>query len=179
MSIAQRGLKELLYVIGEVAVGGFIMTVCAVFLWNLFTVASNAPTYDPIGPVLWPAILGVGIVILQAVNILLALRKGGKNKPAERLDLSLGRLLRGKLFLAFACFAVYILLLDQIGFVLSTPLFIFSYMTLLGHKSWKVRIATMVIANGVLFLVFSWLLQVPLPRGYGIFREISMFFEMF
>ena len=67
--------------------------------------------------------------------------------------------------------------MDKIGFVFSTPLFVACYMTLLGNRSWKMRLLTAALSTAALYILFSRFLQVPLPRGYGMFRDLSLFFE--
>ena len=39
------------------------------------------------------------------------------------------------------------------------------------------RRQTAALSTAALYILFSRFLQVPLPRGYGMFRDLSLFFE--
>lgn len=71
---------------------------------------------------------------------------------------------------------IYVLLLNVIGFIFSTVLFLYGITLLLGTKKQLTAILFSIITMVVFVILFSVLLQIPLPRGIGVFRELSLFF---
>ena len=164
---------------GEVVLSFALIVFCLICLVNLIFGMGTMVEYDPMGPIAWPAVLIVLLLVMLTANIVLAFRK--KAAAAEGGAWSwpgIRAVLTHKLTISIVLLFAYAFLLDNIGFLFSTPLFILAYTTLLGQKSWKVRIIAAFAATIVLYLLFSRLLQVPLPRGYGVFREISLFVEL-
>lgn len=165
---------------GELVICLALIVFCLICLANLFLGMGTMVDYDPMGPIAWPAILIALLLVMLTANIVLILRRRkavvtgetGYSWPGWKA------ILTHKLTFSIVFLLLYAFLLDNIGFLFSTPLFILAYTTLLGQKSWKVRIIAALAATIVLYLLFSRLLQVPLPRGYGIFREMSLFVEL-
>lgn len=155
-----------------------LMVFCLFCLFNLTFNMGNMMEYDPMGPTAWPVLLLVLLIALLAVNIFLAMRKYRRERPGKS-GVGHGSAVMGqhKLLASSAGLFVYITLLDKIGFICSTPLFVVYYMTLLGNRSLKGRLLAACLSTLALYLLFSRFLQVPLPRGYGAFRELSLFFE--
>lgn len=60
---------------------------------------------------------------------------------------------------------IYLILLNYIGFIISTILFLPALMWILGTKSRLFPIIFSIIATGLLYLFFDILLGIPLPIG--------------
>ena len=74
------------------------------------------------------------------------------------------------------CCAAYFVALAFLGFLVSTFLFCAAFAIVLGYRDWK-RLA--VFSCGVtviMWLVVIKLMHVLLPRGTGIFRDVSLLF---
>ncbi len=71
------------------------------------------------------------------------------------------------------CLAFYIGSMNIIGFAISTLLFTFFNARLMGYKNNKVLIIFSLVFTTLILLAFGKLFLVPLPRGIGIFRELS------
>jgi hypothetical protein len=77
--------------------------------------------------------------------------------------------------IALACCAVYFVLIGLIGFLISTVLFCAAFPVLLGIRDWR-RLAIFSLGlTGAVWLLVTVLMHVALPRGAGIFRDISLF----
>ena len=77
--------------------------------------------------------------------------------------------------IALACCAVYFVLIGLTGFLISTLLFCATFPVLLGIRDWK-RVATFSLGvTAAVWLLVIVLMHVALPRGAGIFRDISLF----
>lgn len=69
------------------------------------------------------------------------------------------------LLAVFGIILVYIFLLELIGFVIMTILFIFFTTWFLGYKKLISNLAVSVTFSLVIYLLFSYLLQINLPAG--------------
>ena len=80
-----------------------------------------------------------------------------------------------KVVLGFVLIAGYIYLLAPIGFVPATVLFSVAFLILTGERRWWVLVVFPVAAVTVLLGMFTQLLVVSLPRGTGIFIDLSTY----
>lgn len=74
----------------------------------------------------------------------------------------------------FGTIFVYLILLSFIGFVLSTPLLIIAIAMFLGMRKIPQILSTSIIGSAALVYVFILVLNIPLPRGVGFFRDLSI-----
>lgn len=154
-----------------------LIVFCTVSGINLLISSSDMLSYDPMGAVTWPLILCVLLIVLLSVNLWKILRKSGGLKAVFIKKYDAKQLLASKFASGMMIMLLYGILLERIGFLFSTPLFIFAYMTVLGQRRVQVKVSTAAAATIVLYLLFNILLQVPLPRGYGIFRSMALTVE--
>jgi len=123
-----------------------------------------------VGPGLFPqAVLGVSM-ILSAKLIYDYVRADGLQKFHEFAKVEN----RQNLWITLAFMLAYVLLLGILGFVVLTPIWVGAYMYAVGIRRWKLLVPTTVILSALLIVVFPVLFKVPLPRGIGIFRTISI-----
>lgn len=120
---------------------------------------------DP-GPGLLPIIFGV-ILLLLSITLLIK-TFNAKGEPSRR------RFWREKgswkpVSLALLSLIGYMLLLKQAGFLLTTFLFIFFLVKVVGGKKWMLSILMALLFSVVCYGVFFTLLKTPLPTGviYG------------
>ena len=71
---------------------------------------------------------------------------------------------------------VYLYLIRFMGFISSTLVFSFFYLVLLKERRPLLLAIAPLALVAVIYLIFTQLLVVPLPRGVGIFHSISGFF---
>jgi putative tricarboxylic transport membrane protein len=131
--------------------------------------------YTSLGGMFWPRILLWGILLLSAclLGITCFLRRLATTAVEGAEGVGRGKYPKTVVYVFFACFG-YFLLLDMIGFIFATLLFLCAMLLILGIRS-KRKVAIFSITTVAIFwLVFVKLLLVPLPRGSGIFREISV-----
>ncbi len=81
-----------------------------------------------------------------------------------------------KMIVGFLLLAAYIYLLDPIGFIPASLLFAVGFMMLVGERRWYVLLLFPVVAITALLGIFTQLLVVALPRGSGIFVDLSTYF---
>ncbi len=166
---------------GEIIFGSVVVLISLVFLGNIATDVGFLTSSGEVGPGTWPAILLILILLLGVCNLIIQIRKyraeSGRASQAAVQKINIMFLLKNKMLIGIVTFFAYVFLLDKIGFLFSTPLFLAAYTTLLGQKKWIVRILVALVTTVALYIVFSSMLMVPLPRGYGIFREIALMVE--
>jgi putative tricarboxylic transport membrane protein len=133
-----------------------------------FTAASwrlgAGPDPSAPGPGAVPGLLGLGLMgcgLVIAASALLALRNthGEPIEPAEPVTGN------GKLFVAIAMLLSGALLLEPLGFMLSTFLFLTIGFVVLGGASWRGALPSAALASTSLWLFFTKLLGVGLPFG--------------
>jgi putative tricarboxylic transport membrane protein len=78
------------------------------------------------------------------------------------------------LWVTLAFMIAYAFLLEIVGFVVLTPVWIAAYMASIGIRRWTWLLGATIVFSVFLILVFPTLMLIPLPRGVGIFREISL-----
>ncbi|PYZ95947.1 hypothetical protein CR205_16355 [Alteribacter lacisalsi] len=156
------------------------------FLVQAFQMPSRANP-GTVGPAGW-AIMVLTFMLVMGIILLVkevwVMKKGTADaaetdKTEEQTETvspgkSAGTLsLKYRHFYILAAIAVYIMLLPILGFVVVTPLLFFFIAWLLGMGK-IVKVAIISLASNVaIILVFIHVLNIPFPRGTGVFRSIS------
>jgi len=125
-----------------------------------------------IGPEYWPQILLGGMIILSAallVDIYLR-RKALAAAAADKIPYPL------RFWHTLALALVYTIIMPYLGFAVGTLLFCLAIMRVLGVKSIKTLLLAATGATLVFIVLFPKIMAVPMPRGIGVFRTISLFF---
>jgi hypothetical protein len=81
-----------------------------------------------------------------------------------------------RLFSVLLLTFIYLYMIRIMGFIVSTLFFSVGYLFLLKERRPLVLIISPLALIAVIWIVFTRLLVVPLPRGVGIFQLISNFF---
>jgi putative tricarboxylic transport membrane protein len=68
----------------------------------------------------------------------------------------------------------YIYFLKPLGFIVATPFFILGMMLLIMPKRRKAIPFTILGIMLMIYIIFGKLLYVPLPKGFGIFHDLSI-----
>ena len=131
-------------------------------------------------PDTWPKVIIILLEICLIINIIQIIRK---NKGKEEFTLkyfvsTIPGFFKSKMFLGIIILTAASLILETLGFVVTAILVLFAYGALLGEKNFvRLGIASVVIAL-VLYIVFSGMLSVNLPRGtIGFLRNFALFLE--
>jgi putative tricarboxylic transport membrane protein len=114
------------------------------------------------GPGLYP--LGIGLVTVLFSLIIMAssfLTERGEALPEE----GEGKANRKDIVLVIITLFLYALILEHVGFVLSTLLFIVFILKIIERKKWVVAVTFGLIATAGTYVVFNLWLDSNLPRG--------------
>ncbi|WP_404455066.1 tripartite tricarboxylate transporter TctB family protein [Oceanobacillus kapialis] len=148
------------------------------FLYMTSRIPQSSSTYI-IGPKTWPIIL---LTLMLVLGIIMFIKTYFQAKKDVEDVVSEEKEPVKKVFNVHASIIVavivgiYLFLLNTLGFILSSLLFIFVVSLLLGIKRKTHSILLSVIGTAALVYLFCILLGIPLPRGIGIFRDLSLLF---
>ena len=112
------------------------------------------------GPAFLPFWLGLVMALLATMLLVGALRAKGPGEPW----LPSGEGLRRLLFVLAATIA-YVALLNLLGMVVATVLFLIVLMRVLDRCGWPLTLAVALATAGSIYVVFGRWLKVPLPTG--------------
>ena len=131
-------------------------------------------------PDTWPKVIIILLLICLVINIIQIIKRN-KGKDTFTLKYFVSTIpdfFKSKMFLGIIILTAASLLLETLGFVVTAVLVLFAYGALLGEKNFvRLGIASVIIAL-VLYIVFSGLLSVNLPRGtIGFLRDFALFLE--
>jgi hypothetical protein len=150
------------------------------FIYCYFYIGATAP--EPIPGQLdgaeWPRLLIVLLVIFICANIykIIKNRLEGKEE-STKINLDLKGIVTSKLFIGSVFLLVYAYTLDYVGFLFGTIVFFMAYAWLLGERQISRLVLSSVFITIVLYIIFAVGLDVFLPRGKGVFREIAFMIE--
>lgn len=113
------------------------------------------------------SILGLILLIVISINVI-------KNKEKVRIPMLDIRSIDGKaVLLNVTMLSSYLILMNYIGFLFSTPLYLLGSTRFMGYKKIVPLLIYTAVLSIVLVAIFGKVFYVPLPRGIGIFRELS------
>jgi len=119
------------------------------------------------GPDLFPKIFTAFIMVFSLRLIYNAVKKGSLSEFERSANPQ-------NLWITIAFMLVYAFLLEIVGFIVLTPIWVAAYMLAIGMRRWRWLIGATVIFSAFMIAVFPKLMLIQLPRGIGIFREISL-----
>ena len=125
-------------------------------------------------------IINILLEICLIINIFQIIKKN-KGNPDFTLGAfakSIPGFLKSKLFLAIVIMVAASFILDTVGFIVTSIFVLFFYGLLLGEKNIVRLLIASVCITMVLYIVFSGMLSVNLPRGtVGFLRNFALWLE--
>ena len=131
-------------------------------------------------PSVWPKVIIILLLICLVINIIKIIKKNKGNPEFTLAAFGKNSLafIKSKMFLGMIILIAASVILEPLGFVVTSALIMFCYGMLLGEKKWWRLLIVSVLLGIVLHIVFSGLLNVNLPRGTVEFlRSFSLFLE--
>jgi putative tricarboxylic transport membrane protein len=125
------------------------------------------------GPRLWPlVILGLSALISASlfVSHLLTIFRGYARPSGGGMEAW------WTLFLSMVTFLLYTAGMQYLGFLVATPLYMAGFMAVLGMRRWTYLVMSSIAVTLILNFLFIQFLFIPLPKGVGVFRDISLLF---
>ena len=131
-------------------------------------------------PDVWPKTIIILLEICLIINIIQIIRKN-KGNPEFSISAfvkSIPEFLKCKIFRGIVIMVVASLLLETLGFMVTSALVLFFYGMLLGEKNIVRMAIASVCITLVLYIIFSGMLSVNLPRGtIGFLRNFALWME--
>lgn len=125
---------------------------------------------DVLGAGGFPIIIGiVALIGLAMVTIRVVKEKHTVDIPMLNLRSVDGRMV----FINVLVLAAYVGLLDVIGFILATLLYLVAAPLSMGYRKPLVLAVFSSVTTAVMVAVFGMVFYVPLPRGVELFRDLS------
>ena len=115
--------------------------------------------YDPIGPGFYVLALSVGVLSVGVVHFAANYRKGSIVADAA----ARGRGMR-QLFSSIIVLALYLLLINFVGYLIATLLFFLLQFRVTGVKSWRTNIILTLLFTAVYYVIFVRLCEMVFPR---------------
>lgn len=112
------------------------------------------------GPGFLPFGLGLCLIIL---SLILIFKNWGRSGPPTPFW-SRGTWIRPLLGTATLIF--YAIVIGQLGFILTTLFFLLIWTGLIERLRWKTVLSVSLGATGVLYLLFIFFLEIPMPKGF-------------
>jgi hypothetical protein len=127
------------------------------------------------GPAFWPRFILASLILLSGIVSVGTIRRIVREKAWGE---SLMTMDRGKLrfFAAIGLGVAYLSLLPVMGFITATPLFLITFMVLLGEKSTGWILGVSIAMTAIIVVLFTKAMYVPLPRGEWLFLKFSHLF---
>ncbi len=131
-------------------------------------------------PDTWPKAIIILLEICLIINIIQIYRKnkGKEDFTVKAFLATIPEFFKSKMFLGILILTVASFVLETLGFIVTAILVLFFYGMLLGEKNiGRLAIASVCIAF-VLYIIFSGMLSVNLPRGMiGFLRNFALSLE--
>ena len=162
--------------IGEILMSLFILVV-SLFLYYEATQLPQLSAYESVGPDFWPKLILLGMIIFSTyltVSNLIKWKKSRRESINKGATISKKAEGWGRVLITTFLIIGYVYFLKPLGFIISTPLFIIGMMLLIRPERKKIIPVTVLGIMVIIYIIFSKLLFVPLPKGFGIFHDISI-----
>ncbi len=144
---------------------GIVFLVLAV-LTLFLTMQIEGPRRDDVSIKTFPAFIGVGMLLLAPLLITKGLRILGSTSQRRAVDRPQASTdnrfpLRFVLFVVFGF--LYTQVVRPVGYVVATPLLVFSVMLLYGDRKWYRLVIVPIVVTFILYHLFRTFFRVPLP----------------
>ncbi len=162
---------------------GFFIVFSAVFFGIAMQI--TPPRVDtPLVGSFWPGMALATLFVCSCIEMIRLLRQtkeereakeAAEEKKTKALQEAMGEEDNRNLLIFGGVIAfLYIFIVHYIGFMVTTPIFMAIYMYVTGYRNRVMLVVAPILAIAVFLLLFVVATYIPLPRGFGIFREISL-----
>jgi hypothetical protein len=149
----------------DTCVAIFLLLVCGGLAWASLDI--REPDYGQLSPATWPRVI-VGVLSgLSLIYLVQSLRQG-PDAPRPEAPKGIGAFLAywRNVIWCFVLFSAYLIAIPYVGMLVGGVLFVFALLTALGGvRASLLHAAIALISVGGMWLVFTYALEVILPRG--------------
>ena len=142
-----------------------------VFFYITFTFThTSAYGYENFANTFWPRIILGLLLIVSILKIVTGLLESKRQKNSETKK----RVNRFYLITMVVLVFIYMFIINYMGFVISTLLFLIIALYVLGMKNKIVLILAPLGITISVIILFVGLLYIPFPKGFGIFEILTL-----
>ena len=145
----------------EIITGFILLVLSGLVIWKALEMPPSA-TFGP-GAGFLPFWLGVLLAVLSTILVGSAVASQTTGEESE--PVFPGKKALFAISLVLVGLAVYIVLIDVLGYVLDTFLFVLFLVKVVEREKWRLALAVSVCATVALFTVFQVLLKITLPSN--------------
>lgn len=145
----------------DMMTGIFLLVLSGFVIWEALKMPPSA-TFGP-GPGFLPFWLGVVLVVLATILIVSAKRRQAADKDEESVFPGKQALLA--ITVVLCGLAGYILLIDVLGYLVDTFLFIVFLVKVVEREKWPLTIQVALATTAGLYITFQILLKITLPSN--------------
>ena len=121
---------------------------------------------DPLGPKAFPALVGGGLILSAVLLVFetLAKRRTLEDRtiePRSKDEKHLVLVMIGMVVWS----GLYYFVLETLGYLIATPLFLLGLLSYFNQRKYLTNVLVALGFTGIVYLLFSILLGVPLPSG--------------
>ncbi len=147
----------------EMITGVFLLVLSGLVIWNSLEMPPSA-TFGP-GAGFLPFWLGVLLAVLAAILFVTAWRREATESDSK--PVFPGKQALFSITLVLVGLAVYILLIDVLGYVVDTFLYMVFLVKIVEREPWPLTLKLSVAGTAGLYIIFRVLLKITLP--YNMF----------
>ena len=136
-----------------------------------------AASQTELGAAFWPQIILAIMIVLSVVNIVTNVKKMKAEGTTITSGIDVAGFFKSKLFIGMVLVAVMALILPIIGFIPTCIIFLMVYGILLKADNIPKLAICVVLITIVIYVLFQGALDIMLPRGTGVFRNLALTFE--
>jgi putative tricarboxylic transport membrane protein len=115
------------------------------------------------GPGFIPSMIGVLLLLLSAALLLITLSQGKNEQAKVALWKEKGSW--EKILSSFIALLFYLILLNPLGYLVTTFLFLTYLIRFVSGKGWRLALGIAILTSGASYLLFAIGLEVRLPQG--------------
>jgi putative tricarboxylic transport membrane protein len=156
----------------SIAAPAGVIVLSLVLLWQTAGMHSAYSADELFGPAVFPRVVLGGLVFVSVLQIAQELVR----RPAAAAGTQRFRLDIRAFAVTLAAAVAYVFAMGYVGFLPATLAFqSVIFVAVFGMRSAAGMVLLPAVLTGIYFIIFLRLLELPLPQGYGPFRELSRF----
>lgn len=140
----------------NIAVGIIFIVIALFFFYNTFGLSPQNSAF--------PRSLSFFLFILGVITLIQGIRTGNTTRKDKPINFT-------KILAVIAVMSLYLLLLEEVGFVLCTTVLIPIISFLLGYRKIIQSLIGSIGFSILIFVLFNSYLSIPLPRGILFFPQ--------
>lgn len=145
-----------------------IISICMMLLAAGYLYATSQlpllTNVDPVGPKAFPVLIGIGLIVSASLLLFETIRAKGKLQEKEKLPDEA----RPPLLLVGGVASwtlIYFLLFQPLGFLVSTTIYLFAFMSYFNRNRWYTNALVAVLFTVVMYALFVKVLDIALADG--------------